>query len=140
MLISDWSSDVCSSDLARFRGHDRRRGQEGTRVRLENAFEVPVPPAEAWRILTDVERIVPCVPGAALTEVVDGRTYKGAIKVKLGPVALSFAGDIRFEEMDEAARRARVKARSEERRVGNEGVSKCSAGWSRFLSKKHNKK
>src|SRR3546814_9916015 len=115
MLISDWSSDVCSSDLARFRGHDRRRGQEGRRVKLENAFEVPVSPAEAWRILTDVERIVPCVPGAALTEVVDDRTYKGAIKVKLGPVALSFAGEVRFEEMDEAAGRARVEAAGRER-------------------------
>src|SRR6266545_7894455 len=58
----------------------------------------------------DIKRIAPCMPGAELTEVVDDKTYKGRIAVRLGPVALSFAGVIAFEELDNANHRARVKA------------------------------
>src|SRR6266542_6826617 len=58
----------------------------------------------------DIKRIAPCMPGAELTEVVDDKTYKGRIAVRLGSVALSFAGVIAFEELDNANRRARVKA------------------------------
>jgi uncharacterized protein len=79
-------------------------------VEFDNSFEVPLPPAEAWPVLMDIRRIAPCMPGAELTEVVDDKTYKGKIGVRLGPVALSFAGVIAFEELDNANRRARVKA------------------------------
>jgi len=79
-------------------------------VEFDNSFEVPLPPAEAWPVLMDIRRIAPCMPGAELTEVVDDKTYKGRIAVRLGPVALSFAGVITFEELDNANRRARVKA------------------------------
>jgi uncharacterized protein len=79
-------------------------------VEFDNSFEVPLPPAEAWAVLTDIQRIAPCMPGAELTEVVDDRTYKGRIAVRLGPVALAFAGTVKFEEMDAASRSARVKA------------------------------
>jgi carbon monoxide dehydrogenase subunit G len=79
-------------------------------VQFENRFDVPVGVAEAWALLTDIRRIAPCMPGAELTEVVDPRTYKGKLAVKLGPVALSFAGTAQFEQMDEAQRTARVKA------------------------------
>jgi carbon monoxide dehydrogenase subunit G len=58
----------------------------------------------------DIRRIAPCMPGAELTEVVDQRNYKGKVAVRLGPVALSFAGLVTFEELDHANRRARVKA------------------------------
>jgi carbon monoxide dehydrogenase subunit G len=58
----------------------------------------------------DIRRIVPCMPGAELTEVVDDRTYKGRIGVRLGPVALTFAGTVKFEEIDDANHRARVAA------------------------------
>src|SRR5262249_21121836 len=75
-----------------------------------NPFDVPLPPAEAWPVLMDIQRIAPCMPGAQLTEVVDERTYKGNIAVRLGPVALTFAGTVRFEEIDDANRTARVKA------------------------------
>ena len=91
-------------------------------MEFDNAFEVPVPPEEAWKLLMDIERIAPCVPGAALTQKVDDRTYKGTIAVKLGPVALTFAGQARFEEMDEAARRARVKAQGSDAK-GRGGAS-----------------
>src|SRR3954453_382459 len=58
----------------------------------------------------DIQRIAPCMPGAELTEVVDDKTYKGKIGVRLGPVALTFAGTVTFEEIDNANHRARVKA------------------------------
>jgi carbon monoxide dehydrogenase subunit G len=79
-------------------------------MKFDNAFEVPLPPDQAWALLLDVQRIAPCMPGAELTEVLDERSFKGRVAVKLGPVALSFAGTARFEELDEVARRARVKA------------------------------
>jgi carbon monoxide dehydrogenase subunit G len=79
-------------------------------MEFDNAFDVPLAPAEAWKVLMDVQRIAPCLPGAELIEVVDATTYKGKVAVRLGPVALTFAGTARFEEMDEANRRARVKA------------------------------
>ena len=91
-------------------------------MEFDNAFEVPVPPEEAWKLLMDIERIAPCVPGAKLTEKVDDRTYKGTIGVRLGPVALTFAGQAKFEEMDEAARRARVKAQGSDAK-GRGGAS-----------------
>jgi uncharacterized protein len=79
-------------------------------MEFDNSFEVPLPPAEAWKVLLDIERIAPCMPGARLTEVVDARTYKGNIAVRLGPVALTFAGIVKFEEIDDAARKARISA------------------------------
>jgi carbon monoxide dehydrogenase subunit G len=82
----------------------------GRSVEFDNSFEVPLPPAEAWPVLMDIKRIAPCMPGAELTEVVDDKTYKGKIGVRLGPVALTFAGTVRFEEIDNANHRARVKA------------------------------
>ncbi len=77
---------------------------------LHNTFEVPLPPVEAWKVLLDIPRIAPCMPGAELTEVVDDKTYKGKCGVKLGPVALTFNGIASFEEIDAAAHTAKVKA------------------------------
>lgn len=79
-------------------------------MKIENSFQVPLPPEEAWRVLLDIERVARCVPGAELTERVDAQTYRGKVAVRLGPVALSFAGTARFVQIDEAAHRARVKA------------------------------
>lgn len=79
-------------------------------MEFDNSFEVPLPPAQAWPVLMDIKRIAPCMPGAELTEVVDDKTYKGKIGVRLGPVALTFAGAVAFEEIDNANHSARVKA------------------------------
>ena len=79
-------------------------------MEFDNAFEVPLPPAVAWPVLMDIERIAPCMPGAQLTEVIDKNTYKGNISVRLGPVALTFAGVVKFEEIDDVNHTARVKA------------------------------
>ena len=78
-------------------------------MQIENSFDVPVRVADAWIVLTDIERIVPCMPGAALKEVVDDSTYKGAVSIRLGPVSLTFDGTARFEEIDETTYRAWVK-------------------------------
>ena len=79
-------------------------------MEFDNSFEVPLPPAEAWPVLMDIKRIAPCMPGAELTEVVDAKTSTGRLGVRLGPVALTFAGTVTFEEIDNANHSARVKA------------------------------
>ncbi|HUC50879.1 MAG TPA: SRPBCC family protein [Xanthobacteraceae bacterium] len=79
-------------------------------MEFDNAFDVPLEPAQAWAVLMDVPRIAPCMPGAELTEAVDQRNYKGKISVRLGPVALTFAGRIEFESVDDSNHTARVKA------------------------------
>ena len=66
-------------------------------MEFDNSFEVPLPPPEAWKVLLDIKRVAPCMPGAELTEVVDENIYKGKINVRLGPVALTFAGVVKFE-------------------------------------------
>ena len=78
-------------------------------MQIENSFEVPVQIADAWIVLTDIERIVPCMPGATLNEVVDESTYKGAVSIRLGPVSLTFDGTAKFEEIDETTYRAWVR-------------------------------
>ncbi len=77
---------------------------------LKNSFDVPLPPDRTWKVLLDIERIAPCMPGAELVEVVDPQTYKGKVSVRLGPVALSFNGIAKFVEIVEAEHRARVEA------------------------------
>lgn len=79
-------------------------------MKLENAFDVPLPPAEAWRVLLDIERVAPCLPGAELLETIDPTTFKGRVNVRLGPVAVSFVGTAKLDEVDEAKRSVRVKA------------------------------
>jgi hypothetical protein len=79
-------------------------------MELQNTFEVPLPPSEAWDVLLDIERIAPCLPGARLTEIIDERTFKGEVSVRLGPVALTFTGKATLDVIDGAERKARVKA------------------------------
>jgi carbon monoxide dehydrogenase subunit G len=79
-------------------------------MEFDNSFEVPLPPTEAWKVLLDIARIAPCMPGAQLTEVVDDDTYRGRIGVRLGPVALTFAGVVKLEDINERERTARVSA------------------------------
>ena len=83
-------------------------------MEINNSFEVPLPPKEAWKVLMDIERIAPCMPGAELTGVVDKDTYNGKVSVKLGPVALAFAGQVKFTEIDEANYKARVKGQGKD--------------------------
>jgi carbon monoxide dehydrogenase subunit G len=84
-------------------------------VQLENSFTVPVPIDEAWRVLLDIERIAPCMPGAALDSV-DGDDFTGRVKVKLGPINLTYQGKASFIEKDEAAHRAVIDAKGKDQR------------------------
>ena len=74
-------------------------------MKLEHAFEVPASPDETMALMLDAERVVPCMPGARLTEVVDDSTWKAAMAVRLGPVAMQFLVDVRLLERDDAAHR-----------------------------------
>jgi carbon monoxide dehydrogenase subunit G len=84
-------------------------------MQLENSFTVPVPIDEAWRVLLDIERIAPCMPGAAL-DTVDGDDFTGRVKVKLGPINLTYQGKASFIEKDEAAHKAVIDARGKDQR------------------------
>ncbi len=84
--------------------------------RLENSFEVPAAPEAAWDLLMDVPRVIPCMPGAELSDVVDESTWKTKMNVKLGPIALAFDTEVKRDEVDEAARRAKLSARARELR------------------------
>jgi carbon monoxide dehydrogenase subunit G len=78
-------------------------------VELSNDFRVSAPPAEAWKVLTDVERIAPMLPGAKLEEV-EGDEFRGIVKVKVGPVTAQYKGKATFEEQNEAEGRVVLKA------------------------------
>ena len=75
---------------------------------LINEFTVNRPIDEAWAIITDVERIAPCLPGAELQEI-EGETYRGVVKVKLGAISSQFKGEANFLDRDDAAYRAVIK-------------------------------
>ena len=84
-------------------------------MELHNEFEVGVPLDDAWKILTDIERIAPCMPGAELREV-EGDEYRGAVKVKVGPITAEYRGAAHFVERDDAAHRAVLLAEGREAR------------------------
>jgi carbon monoxide dehydrogenase subunit G len=84
-------------------------------MELTNEFRVGVPVDEAWTILTDVERIAPCMPGAQLQEI-EGDEYRGIVKVKVGPISAQYKGKATFVEMDEANHRAVLRAEGRETR------------------------
>ncbi|AZQ32529.1 carbon monoxide dehydrogenase [Streptomyces cyaneochromogenes] len=73
-------------------------------MELHHEFTVPVPVDEAWRALLDIEHVAPCMPGASVEEY-DGRTVTGAVKVKVGPITVTYKGTAAFEEQDETAHR-----------------------------------
>lgn len=85
-------------------------------MKLENAFEVTAPPERAWDLLMDVPRIIPCMPGAELVEAVDESNWKARMRVKLGPISLSFLTDVSRAEVDEAGRRVKLAANAREER------------------------
>jgi len=84
-------------------------------VEFEHEFTVPVAVDEAWKTLLDVERIAPCMPGATL-ESVDGDDVTGAVKVKVGPITMTYHGTAHFEEKDESQHLAVISASGRETR------------------------
>ena len=84
-------------------------------MKLAHDFTVHAPPAQAWDVLLDVERVAPCLPGAAL-DGGDGTEYAGTMTIKLGPVTTRYQGTVRIEEADAAARRAVLRAQARDAR------------------------
>jgi uncharacterized protein len=84
-------------------------------MELTNDFRVSLPVEAAWSVLTDVERIAPCLPGASLQEV-EGEVYRGTVKVKVGPITASYKGTATFVERDDTAHRAVLRAEGRESR------------------------
>jgi uncharacterized protein len=84
-------------------------------MELEHTFTVPVPADQAWDVLLDVERVAPCMPGATLDSV-EGDEIKGRIKVKLGPVSMTYAGTARITERDPDAGVVTLEASGKETR------------------------
>jgi carbon monoxide dehydrogenase subunit G len=95
-------------------------------VQLENSFTVPVPIDEAWRVLLDIQRIAPCMPGAALDSVT-GDDFTGRVKVKLGPINLTYQGKASFIEKDAAAHRAVIDAKGKDQRGNGTAAATITA-------------
>lgn len=91
-------------------------------MKLEQSFEVQAPVEQVWAALIDLERVAPCLPGAAITECDEDGTYHGTFEVRLGPTTASYRGTIRIEDADESARQATLKARGSDKR-GKGGAS-----------------
>ncbi len=84
-------------------------------MELTHEFRVAVPPAQAWAVLTDVERIAPCMPGAQLQEI-EGEEFRGLVKVKVGPITAQYKGKATFLEQDEPAGRLVLRAEGRDTR------------------------
>jgi carbon monoxide dehydrogenase subunit G len=95
-------------------------------MQLEHQFRVPVPVAQAWDVLLDVERIAPCMPGATV-ESFDGETIVGRVKVKVGPIQVTYTGTARFTDKDEATRRAVIEASAKEARGSGTATATITA-------------
>ncbi len=87
-------------------------------LKIEERFELDAHPDEVWAYLTQPERIVVCLPGAELTEVIDERSFAGRVKVTLGPVAMDYHGTMEFTEVEPEQRVIRMEGKGQERRGG----------------------
>jgi carbon monoxide dehydrogenase subunit G len=95
-------------------------------MKITHEFTVSAPPAEAWAVLTDLEAIAPCMPGASLTGF-DGETYQGKVRVKLGPVISDFGGTARFTEKDDATHHAVIDAKGKDTRGAGNATARITA-------------
>jgi len=95
-------------------------------VQLEHTFVVPAGVEQAWQVLLDIERIAPCLPGASL-DTVDGDQFTGTVKVRLGPIGLTYKGKAAFVEKDEQARRVVIDAQGRDSRGNGTASAKVTA-------------
>ena len=95
-------------------------------MQLEHQFSVPVPVDRAWEVLLDVERVAPCMPGATV-DAIDGDSFTGQVKVKVGPITVSYAGKASFLEKDAARHRAVVSAKGRETRGSGTAAATVTA-------------
>jgi carbon monoxide dehydrogenase subunit G len=92
------------------------------KVQLDKSFPLPAGADAAWEFLHNLEAVVPCMPGAAITERVDERHFKGTVSVRVGPASLSFRGDVEIKELDPATRTLRLLAKGTDS-TGGSGAS-----------------
>jgi uncharacterized protein len=85
-------------------------------VKLEQTFDVDAPMERVWEALIDVERVAPCLPGAAITEAGEDGTYEGTFSAKVGPASMSLKGTLKMEQVDEASHTATMHANGSNRR------------------------
>ena len=85
-------------------------------MKLEQTFDVQAPLEQVWAALNDLERVAPCLPGAAITSHDEDGTYHGTFTVKLGPMTAAYNGTIKIEDVDESAHRATLKAKGTDKR------------------------
>lgn len=91
---------------------------------IENHFDVAAPVDDVWAYLLDVPRVAPCMPGAELTDILGEDSFKGRVRVRMGPVSLTFNGSAQIVERDEAARRVVINAAgAEEKGKGQASMS-----------------
>lgn len=83
-------------------------------MQIENEFAVAAPPDRVYAFLLDVNRVVTCLPGAELSEVVDPTTFRGKVKIKVGPITVAYNGTARIADRDEASRAATLEAEGRE--------------------------
>jgi carbon monoxide dehydrogenase subunit G len=95
-------------------------------MRLDHEFSVPVSAAQAWPVLLDIDRIAPCMPGATITKV-DGDDFEGTVKVKVGPITVTYGGTASFLEKDESQRIAVIEARGRETRGSGTATARVTA-------------
>ncbi|MDQ3456833.1 MAG: SRPBCC family protein [Actinomycetota bacterium] len=95
-------------------------------MQLEHSFTVPVPVADAWKVLLDIEQIAPCMPGAVLDSV-DGDDFTGRVKVKLGPISLTYKGKASFVKKDEATHTAVIDAAGKDQRGNGTAAATVTA-------------
>ena len=94
---------------------------------LTSSFDVPVAPEQAWELLLDLARVIPCMPGAELAETVGDSRWKGRLHVKLGPMALVFETDVRRENADHSVLRATFAAAARELKGRGGGTARLDA-------------
>ncbi len=89
---------------------------------IDDGFDVDAPIDRVWPVLRDIPRVATCIPRAEITEIVDERTYRARVSVKVGPVEVSYRATITVEELDDAGHAARFKVKGDEAR-GRGGVT-----------------
>lgn len=95
-------------------------------MQLLNEFEVALPPKKTWTLLTDLEKVAPCLPGASITSV-DGDDYHGRAKIKVGPITAEYKGVAQFKELDENAHTAVLLARGKDARGQGDATANVRA-------------
>jgi carbon monoxide dehydrogenase subunit G len=98
-------------------------------MELEHSFTVPVGVDDAWKVLLDIERVATCMPGAAL-DTIDGDDFTGTVKVKIGPISLTYKGKASYLEKDEAGHRLVINAQGRDTRGNGTAAAKVTAALS----------